>query len=73
MKMAKMFLLNLISYSLTLNVLICLTFQWSYGVLLWELLTRGVTPYPDVDNSDLPGYLETGNRMKKPRQCPENM
>lgn len=46
---------------------------WSYGVLLWELLTRGVTPYPDVSNSDLPGYLETGNRMKKPRQCPENI
>ncbi|KAK6175621.1 hypothetical protein SNE40_014038 [Patella caerulea] len=42
---------------------------WSYGVVLWELLTRGVTPYPDVVNSDLVQYLQSGKRMKKPKQC----
>ncbi|KAK3610517.1 hypothetical protein CHS0354_008946 [Potamilus streckersoni] len=47
--------------------------SWSYGVLLWELLTRGVTPYPDVDNGDLRNYLEGGKRLKKPRECPENI
>lgn len=46
---------------------------WSYGVVLWELLTRGVTPYPDVDNSDLPKHVKDGNRMKKPKQCPEDV
>ena len=47
--------------------------QWSYGILLWELLTRGVTPYPDVEAKDLKSYLDGGHRLKKPRQCPENV
>ncbi|XP_071081930.1 hepatocyte growth factor receptor-like isoform X2 [Haliotis cracherodii] len=46
---------------------------WAYGVVMWELLTRGVTPYPDVDSADLPAYIKGGKRMKKPKQCPENM
>jgi len=48
-------------------------FQWSYGIVLWELLTRGVTPYPDVESKDLKSYLEGGHRLKKPRQCPESL
>lgn len=43
---------------------------WSYGVLLWELMTRGVVPYPDVDNYDLFHYLKEGRRMLRPRYCP---
>lgn len=43
---------------------------WSYGVLLWELMTRGVVPYPDVDNFDIFSYLKEGRRMLRPRYCP---
>lgn len=43
---------------------------WSYGVLLWELMTRGVVPYPDVDNYDMRTYLRDGRRMLKPLYCP---
>lgn len=43
---------------------------WSYGVLLWELMTRGVVPYPDVDNFDIYRYLKEGRRMLRPRYCP---
>lgn len=43
---------------------------WSYGILLWELMTRGVTPYPDVDNFDIFSYLKEGRRMLRPRYCP---
>lgn len=43
---------------------------WSYGILLWELMTRGVVPYPDVDNFDLFSYLKEGRRMLRPRYCP---
>jgi hypothetical protein len=46
---------------------------WSYGVLLWELMTRGVVPYPDVDNFDLFSYLKEGRRMLRPRFCPVNL
>lgn len=44
---------------------------WSYGVLLWELMTRGVVPYPDVDNFDLFTYLKEGRRMLRPFYCPK--
>ncbi|KFM64204.1 Hepatocyte growth factor receptor, partial [Stegodyphus mimosarum] len=44
---------------------------WSYGVVLWELMTRGVTPYPDVDNWDILHYLKSGRRMPQPSYCPD--
>ncbi|GAB1602321.1 hepatocyte growth factor receptor-like [Argonauta hians] len=43
---------------------------WSYGVVLWELFTRGVNPYPTVDNWDMPKFLKSGRRMEKPDYCP---
>ena len=46
---------------------------WSFGVLMWELMTRGVTPYPDVDIFDVRNYLAAGRRLRKPKYCPENM
>ncbi|XP_076323182.1 hepatocyte growth factor receptor-like [Tachypleus tridentatus] len=44
---------------------------WSFGVVLWELLTRGVTPYPDVDNWDILNYLKQDRRMPQPSYCPD--
>ncbi|XP_040068695.3 hepatocyte growth factor receptor-like [Ixodes scapularis] len=43
---------------------------WAYGVLLWELMTRGVTPYPEVDNWDIINFLQQGRRMQQPTFCP---
>ena len=45
--------------------------QWSYGVVLWELLTRGCTPYPDVDGYDMKAYLMAGHRMVRPDYAPD--
>lgn len=43
---------------------------WSYGVVLWELMTRGVTPYPEVDNWEILNFLKQGRRMQQPSYCP---
>ncbi|ELU04082.1 hypothetical protein CAPTEDRAFT_93615 [Capitella teleta] len=46
---------------------------WSFGVVMWELLTRGCQPYPDVDNFDIRTYILCGNRMDRPDYAPDEM
>ncbi|XP_070544684.1 uncharacterized protein [Ptychodera flava] len=40
---------------------------WSFGVLLWEVMTRGATPYAGIDNLDLTRHLKKGNRLPMPK------
>lgn len=49
-----------------LSVRLC---QWSFGVTMWEIATRGQTPYPGVENSEIYDYLRQGNRLKQPPDC----
>ncbi|XP_075393859.1 tyrosine-protein kinase receptor UFO [Tenrec ecaudatus] len=42
---------------------------WSFGVTMWEIATRGQTPYPGVENSEIYDYLRQGNRLKQPVDC----
>ncbi|WAR25674.1 MET-like protein [Mya arenaria] len=46
---------------------------WSFGIVLWELMTRGVNPYPEVDNWDIVRYLKHGRRMPQPQYCPDEL
>ncbi|XP_045056070.2 macrophage-stimulating protein receptor isoform X2 [Desmodus rotundus] len=46
---------------------------WSFGVLLWELLTRGTPPYPHVDPFDLTHFLAQGRRLPQPEYCPDSL
>lgn len=46
---------------------------WSFGVLLWELMTRCMTPYPDVDVFDIRNYLASGQRLRQPKYCPDSI
>ncbi|XP_078732531.1 hepatocyte growth factor receptor-like isoform X1 [Lampetra fluviatilis] len=46
---------------------------WSFGVLLWELQTRGAPPYPDVDPFDMARFLRQGRRLPQPEYCPDEL
>ncbi|XP_012576046.1 PREDICTED: macrophage-stimulating protein receptor isoform X2 [Condylura cristata] len=46
---------------------------WSFGVLLWELLTRGAPPYPHIDHFDLTPFLAQGRRLPQPEFCPDSL
>jgi len=46
---------------------------WSYGIVLWELMTRGMFPYDDVESWTLKTYLEAGHRMDRPDYCPTDL
>ena len=43
---------------------------WSYGVLVWEVLTRGVNPYSELSNREVLGHLKGGHRLPQPQYCP---
>ncbi|XP_050526730.1 tyrosine-protein kinase Abl [Daktulosphaira vitifoliae] len=46
---------------------------WAFGVLLWEIATYGMSPYPGVDLTDVYHMLEKGYRMDCPPGCPPNI
>uniref|UniRef100_A0A4W4H411 receptor protein-tyrosine kinase n=1 Tax=Electrophorus electricus TaxID=8005 RepID=A0A4W4H411_ELEEL len=42
---------------------------WAFGVTMWEIATRGMTPYPGVQNQEIYDYLLEGHRLKQPNDC----
>ncbi|NXE02099.1 STYK1 kinase, partial [Chaetorhynchus papuensis] len=42
---------------------------WSFGILLYEMITLGAPPYPEVPTSDILSYLQKQNIMKQPSSC----
>jgi len=45
----------------------------AFGILLWEIITHGMSPYPNVKLSQMYGVLESGYRLDRPDGCPENV
>nr|XP_047142394.1 uncharacterized protein LOC105845628 isoform X13 [Hydra vulgaris] len=42
---------------------------WAFGVVLFEIVTLGGTPYPTISNHKLLGFLKSGCRMDRPENC----
>uniref|UniRef100_A0A8C5I9N7 Tyrosine-protein kinase n=1 Tax=Gouania willdenowi TaxID=441366 RepID=A0A8C5I9N7_GOUWI len=43
---------------------------WSFGVLLWETFSMGMSPYPSLSNQQTRDQVEQGYRMPAPLGCP---
>uniref|UniRef100_A0A8B9RGN6 Tyrosine-protein kinase n=1 Tax=Astyanax mexicanus TaxID=7994 RepID=A0A8B9RGN6_ASTMX len=46
---------------------------WSFGVLLWETFSRGITPYTSMSNQQTRDEVERGYRMPAPTGCPDDI
>uniref|UniRef100_A0A4W3K7Y6 Tyrosine-protein kinase receptor n=1 Tax=Callorhinchus milii TaxID=7868 RepID=A0A4W3K7Y6_CALMI len=46
------------------------TDTWSFGVLLWEILSLGYMPYPCKSNQEVLEFVTSGRRMDPPKNCP---
>lgn len=46
---------------------------WSYGILCWEIFSRGSTPYSGLSNSKAREKIDSGYRMPAPENIPDEM
>lgn len=46
---------------------------WSYGVVLWEMITLGSQPYQGLSNEYVYKYVIGGGIMREPENCPKKM
>ena len=44
---------------------------WSFGVVLWEIMSFGEKPYPDMGNLAVISNVEKGYRLPAPMDCPK--
>ncbi|XP_034949698.1 serine-rich adhesin for platelets-like [Chelonus insularis] len=42
---------------------------WSFGILMWEIVTLGSTPYPDMAAREVMRNVQDGYRLERPSHC----
>ena len=43
---------------------------WSFGILLYEIITNGIRPYPGMSNEEVIIKIKEGYRLQQPVRCP---
>ncbi|XP_015793774.1 proto-oncogene tyrosine-protein kinase ROS-like [Tetranychus urticae] len=46
---------------------------WSFGVILWEVMTLAERPYPARNNQEVLKYVRSGGRPERPPNCIDEM
>ncbi|XP_069462550.1 ephrin type-A receptor 7 isoform X2 [Ambystoma mexicanum] len=46
---------------------------WSYGIVMWEVMSYGERPYWDMSNQDVIKAIEEGYRLPAPMDCPNGL
>ncbi|XP_028393816.1 ephrin type-A receptor 4-like isoform X2 [Dendronephthya gigantea] len=46
---------------------------WSYGILLWEIMSFGERPYWEWDNFKVLERIDAGYRLPAPKNCPKSV
>lgn len=46
---------------------------WSFGILMWEIVTLGSTPYPGLAAAEVMSRVRDGFRPEKPEHCKREM
>ncbi|XP_067282738.1 ephrin type-A receptor 7 isoform X1 [Pseudorasbora parva] len=46
---------------------------WSFGILMWEVMSFGERPYWDMGNQDVIKAIEDGFRLPAPLNCPSSL
>ncbi|XP_016393821.1 ephrin type-A receptor 3-like [Sinocyclocheilus rhinocerous] len=46
---------------------------WSYGIVLWEVMSYGERPYWEMSNQDVIKAVDEGYRLPPPMECPATL
>ncbi|CAJ0583723.1 unnamed protein product, partial [Mesorhabditis spiculigera] len=46
---------------------------WALGVAIWEILSCGAAPFPDIHANNMLSELLNGRRLQRPHNCPESL
>ncbi|CAB3399160.1 unnamed protein product [Caenorhabditis bovis] len=46
---------------------------WSLGVLIWELMSLGASPFTEIEPEDIYAVIVKGARLHQPSNCPDQL
>ncbi|KAG9510454.1 PRKCA-binding protein, partial [Fragariocoptes setiger] len=46
---------------------------YSFGILMWEIVTLGSTPYPQISATEVMALVKRGDRLAKPEHCKSDL